>query len=388
MTERFITDNPELDALFERYRQAPRSHVFAPLADACRKAGLVDEAIDIVDRGVEENPGYTSGHVVRGKCYYERGDRKMAVSCFERVLELDPNNLVALKFLGLIQAEAGDAVGARERFKHILALDPDDREIRRELDILDVPATEPARDRAEDPPADDEASSPSAGDIDADNEFEGAPISLEVGDDPTTDELATMTLADIYAEQGYAEKALRIYREVLRRQPDNNGVRAKIRALGGEVDDIAPAKRARPVDEGGMNHFDDAPMMEAAVDDGIEDAGHETPERVDSAEDAPAGASGLSPAPGVAIELPPPEDMEPEEPRGEAPHEAPDEEERPRDDAPEFEEIDAGDEAEAAPSARDGDDPNSPIPYRRPGGTIDEGRSYEQFKRWLKNLTD
>ena len=52
-----------------------------------------------------------------------------------------------------------------------------------------------------------------------DDDFEGAPISLGTDDDPTTDELATMTLADIYAEQGYTDKALRIYHEVLKRQP-------------------------------------------------------------------------------------------------------------------------------------------------------------------------
>ena len=46
-----------------------------------------------------------------------------------------------------------------------------------------------------------------------------------------TDEIATMTLADIYASQGYAAKALRIYREVYRRQSGNAELRAKIEAL-------------------------------------------------------------------------------------------------------------------------------------------------------------
>jgi AcrR family transcriptional regulator len=52
MTERFQTDNRELDDLFERYRAAPGSHIFAPLADACRKAGMLDEALEICARGV------------------------------------------------------------------------------------------------------------------------------------------------------------------------------------------------------------------------------------------------------------------------------------------------------------------------------------------------
>jgi tetratricopeptide (TPR) repeat protein len=419
MTERYITDNPELDALFERYRQAPRSHVFAPLADACRKAGLIDEAVDIADRGVQENPGYTSGHVVRGKCYYDRGDRKTAVACFERVLDLDPNNLVALKFLGLIQAEEGDAAGARERFKHILALDPDDREIRRELDILDVPA-KPVPDAHEETAetvervetveavgpmetlAETEAQETREVKA-ADDGFEGAPISLGTDDDPTTDELATMTLADIYAEQGYADKALRIYREVLKRQPGNSGIREKIRALDpdAEVDEPAGSADAHsaPVAEPAepfevaapeaSEHFDDAPAMEMTedVDEPVEVLEHAPvagPIEV-ADEETPSDDPTFPPPPGVAIELPPPEDMD----TGEAPE--PDTEDDSGRDAPHFEEFAAPAEtvpakAKAEPPADD--DPNNPLPYQRRDGTIDEGRSYEQFKRWLKNLAD
>jgi hypothetical protein len=40
-----------------------------------------------------------------------------------------------------------------------------------------------------------------------------------------------MTLADIYAAQGYHSRALKIYREVQKRQPDNAALAAKIDAL-------------------------------------------------------------------------------------------------------------------------------------------------------------
>ena len=64
-----------------------------------------------------------------------------------------------------------------------------------------------------------------------------------------SDELATTTLADIYAAQGYYDKAGRIYREVLRRQPDNAVIRKKLEELetdgdaGGTVEE-APVERA------------------------------------------------------------------------------------------------------------------------------------------------
>ncbi|HET6348315.1 MAG TPA: tetratricopeptide repeat protein, partial [Candidatus Krumholzibacteria bacterium] len=236
MSERFQTDNRELDDLFERYRAAPDGHVFAPLADACRKAGMLDEALDICARGVGVHPRYASGYVVQGKCLYDAGRSQDAQAAFDRVLELDPKNLVALKFLGIIHSERGDDTAARQYFEHILALDPGDREIRARIEDVAVPAPPPAAKKA---PASAPVPTPAAltdtdemaplPDIE-DESFQGDPITL--GDESvTSDEIATMTLADIYASQGYASRALRIYREVLKRQPGNRELAARIEAL-------------------------------------------------------------------------------------------------------------------------------------------------------------
>jgi Flp pilus assembly protein TadD len=110
MTDRSQTD---LDELFDRYRAAPGSHVFAPVADACRKAGMLEEALEICARGVGLHPRYASGYVVQGKCLYAAGRAGDAEAAFDRVLELDPKNLVALKYLGILHAERGDNARAR-----------------------------------------------------------------------------------------------------------------------------------------------------------------------------------------------------------------------------------------------------------------------------------
>ena len=290
------THNREIDDLFERYRRAPGSHVFAPLADAYRKLGLVEEALDICARGLSANPRYASGYVVQGKCQYDGGRADRAEESFKKVLELDPQNLVALRYLGIIRAACGDAEGARGYFEHILVLDPDDKEIRKRLEVLGenaptsantlveeiekvlepesprstsvepvrivepakasiggpakAPSIEPVAARAEPAaPRDDVIELPEVRD-----EFEGSPIQL--GDDSvTTEYIATVTLADIFAAQGYSAKALKIYHDVLRRQPDNEDVRRKVAAIEkGEPisrpaeDDLPPIKDdARPV---------------------------------------------------------------------------------------------------------------------------------------------
>ena len=48
----------ELRSLIERFEKAPDSRLFAPLADAYRKTGDVDQAIDICEKGLEKYPDY------------------------------------------------------------------------------------------------------------------------------------------------------------------------------------------------------------------------------------------------------------------------------------------------------------------------------------------
>lgn len=254
--ERFQTGHQDLDDLFERYRAAPRSHVFAPVADACRKAGMLEEALEICARGVGEHPRYASGYVVQGKCLYDAGRSNDAQAAFDRVLVLDPNNLVALKYLGILHAERGDNASAREYFEHILALDPDDREIRSRIEDVVVARERAPRAsvRAEAEPApvlDVTVDSPA--DLDdelievlpdlEDEAFEGEPITLR-DETVTSDEIATMTLADIYASQGYTSRALKIYREVQKRQPANTTLASKIQSLEKEASAALEAARS------------------------------------------------------------------------------------------------------------------------------------------------
>ena len=128
----------ELDELFEKYRQFPDSHVFVPLADACRKMNRVEEALEICDRGVSRHPDYASGYVVRGKCLYKLERHDEALEVFGKVLSLDANNLVAHKYLGIMEAAAGRIALARKHLKHILRLDPQNREIKTALSDVEA----------------------------------------------------------------------------------------------------------------------------------------------------------------------------------------------------------------------------------------------------------
>lgn len=247
-------ETQNLDELFERYRQFPESYAFVPLADACRKMGRIDEALEICEYGVKRHPGYPSGHVVKGKCLFDRGNRAGAREAFERVLLLDEHNLVALKYLGMIEADDGNLGVAEKHLQQILSLDPENKEIKA---ILSLVEEQEQIDVSEEPIATMEAVDEILGDVLPPREAEeigrdeadpALSITEEIpspagstprGDDvEISDELASVTLADIFASQGYTSKAAKIYREVLRKQPTNDVVRARLHELTGESPDV------------------------------------------------------------------------------------------------------------------------------------------------------
>jgi tetratricopeptide (TPR) repeat protein len=305
MAADFIQDDRELEALFRKYETAPDSYVFAPLADAYRKAGMLEEALELCKKGLRRHPDYPSGHVVRGKCHFDLGQIEEAERSFQTVIDLDENNLVALKYLGMIQAGRGELRGAKERFKHILALDPDNREITSMLAELQEA----------------ERSKASASDTaDGVEEFEGEPISLGYDDDDTSDELATRTLAEIYLAQGYTDKAVKIYREILRNQPHNEEIKRKLVELEG-------AGQFSEIDRAAVLEFEEMPAVDGDSD------GAET-------SSAGSGADAERGRRAAAAEKPA----------------------KPAKTQAEETAADAG-----------------PKP-------LDDQKSYEQFKRWLKNL--
>ena len=100
-----------VDELKKRYEENPR-RFFAPLANEYRKAGELDAAIELCRMHLEEQPGHLSGHIVFGQALFESGRTADAKVTFEAALNLDPENLIALRHLGDIGKADGDATVA------------------------------------------------------------------------------------------------------------------------------------------------------------------------------------------------------------------------------------------------------------------------------------
>jgi tetratricopeptide (TPR) repeat protein len=130
------TSSARIEELQKKFDENPRRY-FAPLANEYRKAGHVDEAIALCRAHLPQQPGHMSGHIVFGQALYEKGELDQARGVFETALQLDPENLIALRHLGDIARERNDIAGARAWFRRVLDADPRNDEIVTQLSALD-----------------------------------------------------------------------------------------------------------------------------------------------------------------------------------------------------------------------------------------------------------
>ncbi len=131
----------EIEKLEQRYHENPQQW-FAALADSYRKAGNLDLAVEVVRGGLEKRPNYASGHIVLGRCLLDMQKTLEAAAAFQQVLELDGENIIALKSLGEIAEQQGDIPRAKDWLSQLLEVDPMNDEARDSLERLSEIAVE------------------------------------------------------------------------------------------------------------------------------------------------------------------------------------------------------------------------------------------------------
>ena len=107
----------------------PDGRAFVPLADAYRRSRDFDRALDVLKTGLERHPTLASAHVVSAWVHRDRGDRDTARTSWERVLELDDENIEALRGMGTLLLESGRIDEARPFLERVRSFDPDDADV-------------------------------------------------------------------------------------------------------------------------------------------------------------------------------------------------------------------------------------------------------------------
>lgn len=124
-----MAESSRVEELRKRYHENPR-RFFAPLANEYRKAGFIDRAILLCQKHLGEQPENMNGQIVYGQALFESGRHEEARGPFGAALELDPENLIALRHLGDIGRLSGNNEEAQKWYGRVLEYDRRNDEVR------------------------------------------------------------------------------------------------------------------------------------------------------------------------------------------------------------------------------------------------------------------
>jgi tetratricopeptide (TPR) repeat protein len=140
----------DIERLQHKIAKDPDSKLFVPLAEEYKKAGMVDEAINILVQGLEKQPNYLSARVSLGKIFMGKGLLNEAKDEFQKVISIISDNLYAHKKLAEIYRELGERDKTINELKIVLNLNPADEwaisslsEIEKELQQIPEEPPEP-----------------------------------------------------------------------------------------------------------------------------------------------------------------------------------------------------------------------------------------------------
>ncbi len=201
MAERDFT---EIARLSERYSKDPQSRIFVQLADAYRKNNMIEEAFDVLQKGLEHHPDYPLAHLIMGKCRFDKRMYAQAKESFRKTLEFDPQNVVALRMLAQTCEITNDEEGQITAYKGLLTIDPFDDQAREKLSQLE------AKHKKE--------------------------------------PLFTLAMAEEYEKQGNLDKALEIYNHLRSTDPSDLVVQQKIKTIENKITEEKKTIEAKKIE--------------------------------------------------------------------------------------------------------------------------------------------
>ena len=109
------------------YKKNPRSKVFAPLAEAFRKLGMLDDALKILKEGIRHHPNYTLGYIVLSHCYYDQEKYDLTYNTLRPIISQNADNISLQKIFAQACIHLGHLEEALDTYKYLLFLNPRDK---------------------------------------------------------------------------------------------------------------------------------------------------------------------------------------------------------------------------------------------------------------------
>jgi predicted Zn-dependent protease len=119
----------EIQELYQSWLSNPAPAICVRLAGKLRRLERNSEALDVARKGLTDWPDNISVNVMFGRCALDNDLTEEATAVFEKVISIDPLNLIAIKSLGELHYEKGNWNRSIELFEEYLFEYPGDPEI-------------------------------------------------------------------------------------------------------------------------------------------------------------------------------------------------------------------------------------------------------------------
>jgi len=319
---------PEINKYLAILSKDPGSMVFAPLAEAYRKAGMLDEAIATAQDGMKLRPDYVSGMVALGRAYFEKGLLAEARENLEKVLVIAPDNIIAAGILEEIkkqwpvvrgqgpeveiEAKAEDVrieerpevveeaeieeLTELEEFTELVEAEAEEKSGDFQVEEINFEAPEPGLGLAKEVKEGEEEKTPDDMGSWVDetaSELVEEPVSevfepearfrspeVEEKEARPRKEITTGTIADLYIKQGYFDKAIDIYQTLYDADPGNDDIKRKLDELKKQLSGVSgqgPEEEsgvgwAEPTSQETLDPLTQAPLKQELVGAGFKPA--------------------------------------------------------------------------------------------------------------------
>ena len=127
--------------LIEKYQilfaEDPSTKSFAPLAEAYRRMGMLDEAKQVCETGLKHHPQFTSGLVAYAKILIDKEDYAGAIASLEKVIDSNSDNILAYQLLGACYLKEKNPTAALRAYKMLLFLAPNHAQAQKQVQKLE-----------------------------------------------------------------------------------------------------------------------------------------------------------------------------------------------------------------------------------------------------------
>ena len=181
---------------------------FINSGDNNSEESTLQDDIEASQNSLKDNPEDWDARVSLGNSYFKKGMLKEAREQFELVAKAISNNIIVFKMLGEIFEKEGNRQDAYRLYQIYTAFDPDDAKAKQIMSSF----------RTEEPLTEKEKPVQSRFVESSDNSQRQINI-------------FTKSIAEIYERQGYLEKALNTYEDILANDPENISIQKKVKSL-------------------------------------------------------------------------------------------------------------------------------------------------------------